>query len=92
VDEPGIQPAGSLSPRCCALVALTKANMIKSARSFIKLFRFDAFHDQAPDSQASRAVTMFATLAAAMDRLTVPVNSDDLKPTFRSGEIFIAAN
>jgi hypothetical protein len=35
---------------------------------------------------------MLATLTAAIDLLTAPVNSDDLKPTFRSGEIFTAAN
>jgi hypothetical protein len=35
---------------------------------------------------------MFATLTAAIDLLTAPVNSDDLKPAVRSGEIFTATN
>jgi hypothetical protein len=88
----GIHPAGSLSPRCCTLVARTNANMVMSARSFIKLFRFDALQAHAPDCQASRTVTMLATLAAATDRLTVPVKSEGLKPAVRSGAIFIEAN
>jgi hypothetical protein len=35
---------------------------------------------------------MLATLAAATDRLTVPVKSEGLKPAVRSGAIFIEAN
>jgi hypothetical protein len=58
----------------------------------MKLFRFDAFHVHAPDCQASRTVTMFATLIAATDWPDKPVNNDDLNPDSRSGATFIAAN
>jgi hypothetical protein len=88
----GIHSAGSLSPRLCTLVARTNANMVMSARSFIKFFRFDALHVHAPDCQASRAVTMLATLTAAIDRLTAPVKSDGLNPAVRSGATFIVAS
>ena len=63
-----------------------------SARSLIKLFRREAFHAHAPDSQASRMVTTLATLIAATGRLTVPVNSNGLKPAVRSGATLIVAN
>ena len=49
-------------------------------------------HVHAPDCQASRAVTMLATLTAAIDRLTAPVKSDGLNPDVRSGATFIVAS
>jgi hypothetical protein len=58
----------------------------------MKLFRFDALHAHAPDFQASRVVTMFATLSAEVDGLTALVKSDCLKPAGRSGTTFMVAN
>jgi hypothetical protein len=58
----------------------------------MKLLLFDAFHAHAPDSQASRTVTTFATLNTGMDLFTAPVNSDCLKPAVLSVATFIAAN
>jgi hypothetical protein len=58
----------------------------------MKLLLFDALHDHAPDSHASRTVTTFATLIAGIGLFAAPVNSDCLKPAVLSVATCIEAN
>jgi hypothetical protein len=80
----GSQRAGSVPLRRVALVALTAANTAVSAMSFIKRFRFAAFHDHAPDSHASLMDTTFATLFTEFRGVRHTVNRAGLNPAVRS--------